>query len=88
MKIRNGLVADLRVWATVQPEAADAIEALQAEIERLNECCTLRGARMQKLYELLRASMTNEHIDASDWHLVVSWFDVDGVPIDAAKEEE
>ena len=34
MAIRDDLVADLRVWATVQPEAADAIEELQAELQK------------------------------------------------------
>jgi hypothetical protein len=31
MLIRDELVADLRLWAKVQPEAADAIEQLHTE---------------------------------------------------------
>jgi hypothetical protein len=69
-------------------KALQGVEQLKAENERLAKCCTQRGARMQKLYKVLRLCMTRQHINNSEWNLIIGWFDVDGVPVDAARRND
>jgi len=61
---------------------------LLTENQRLAKCCTQRGIRMQKIYEVLRAAMTGEHINVSEWQLIINWFDADGVPVNGGHGDE
>jgi len=62
VKIRSDLIADLRVWATVQPEAADAIEHLQAENARLRA----QNERLLKIEMAARNLVDNSYTPSCD----------------------
>lgn len=55
-------------------------DKLVRENEQLQKCCTQRGARMQKIYKVLRSCITRETISISECNEIVGWFDADGVP--------
>lgn len=61
MPIREDLVADLRMLAKVPPEAADAIEELQAENERLRDALRYARERLDTLEEILTLT---------DWQMI------------------
>jgi len=80
MAVRQDLVADLRVWASVQPEAADAIEELQAENERLKNLLLEAAEDIRELEDQLKVctqglndeERENEELrrerDATQWY--------------------
>ena len=53
---------------------------LRAENERLAECCTRRGARMQKMFEYILDQEFGLFHPTCTWADICDWFDEDGVP--------
>ncbi len=74
------LEEDRKVMIQSLETQGDRIAELEAEVERLAKCCTQRGARMQKIYYVLRCCMKRETISIPEWNELVGWFDADGVP--------
>ena len=58
------------------------IAKLDAKNKRLAECCTRRGAQMQKVFKMLNLCLVRENINIDDWSEVIDWFDKDGVPVE------
>lgn len=83
---RDEALAEAQEQARLLGMSAERELDLRTENERLAQCCTQRGARMQIMREWMREFPAYSHRYATMWDQFAArkdalpWFDDDGVP--------